>query len=322
VKINQLNERALIAHISRLLARPGDNVVIGAGEDDCAVLDIGIGDYIVITTDMLHRKTDFPFQMSGRQIGWMSVAVNLSDLAAKGARPIGVVMAMGIPPDTELEFVDEIVKGMDECASKYGTQIIGGDTDAHDELTMAGTALGTVRKELLIRRSGAKVGDIVCVTGYPGSAGAALFALNRGIPPGQEVLKALFEPVPRIYEGIALAESRSVTSMMDISDGLALSLHDMSRAGNVGFKIYESKLPVLPYVKKLLKGDELLEAVVFTGGDFELLFTVAPDRIDRVRRSCPLTAIGEVIDRGVFIDRAGRLEELRARGYEHFKPAL
>ncbi len=318
MKIRELSERALIERIARLLSRRANKVIEGAGEDDCAVLDIGTELYLLVTTDMLHRKTDFPLQMTGRQIGWMSVAVNLSDLASKGAMPLGIVMAMGIPSDTELSFIEEVVRGMDECASTYGTQIIGGDTDSHDELTMAGTALGTVKKELLIRRSGAKVGDLVCVTGNLGGAGAALLALNKKIPVSQEILRALFEPVPRINEGMALANSRAVTSMMDISDGLALSLHDMSKASGVGFKIYENRLPVQLEVRVLLKGGELLEASVFTGGDFELLLTVAPEKLDGVKKACPLTVIGEVIEKGVFIERAGRVEELEARGYEHF----
>jgi len=318
MKINQLGERALIQRISGLLSG-GGNIVVGAGEDDCAVLDTGNEEYLLVTTDMLHRKTDFPLQMTGSQIGWMSVAVNLSDLASKGARPLGVVMAMGIPPDTEVEFIEEVVKGMDECVSKYGTKIIGGDTDTHDELTLVGTALGMVKKERLIRRSGARVDDLVCVTGHIGTAGAALMALDKKIPVSQEILKALFEPMPRIDEGIALAGSSSVTSMMDISDGLALSLHDMSRAGGVGFKIYESRLPVLSDVKRLLKGEELLEVAVFTGGDFELLFTVAPEKLNKAKKACHLTVIGEVIEKGVFIEmESGVEEELKARGYEHF----
>jgi thiamine-monophosphate kinase len=318
MKVGEFGERALIARISKLLAKPGNNFIVGAGEDDCAVLDIGSEEYLLATTDMLHRKTDFPLQMRGEQIGWMSVAVNLSDLASKGAKPIGVLMAMGIPPDTELGFVEEIAKGMDDCASRFGTQIIGGDTDSHDELTMAGTALGLVRKELLIRRSGAGEGDLVCVTGSLGSAGAALLALDKEILVSEEILKTLFEPVPRVKEGMALAESRAVTSMMDISDGLALSLHDISKASGVGFRIYENRLPVLSSVKRLFKGEELLDAVVFTGGDFELLFTVAPDRIEKARKACRLTVIGEVSGDGVFIVREGRVEDLPSRGYEHF----
>lgn len=325
MKVNELSERALIAHIAKRLAKPAENVIIGAGEDDCAVLDIDGENYLLATTDMLHRKTDFPEQMSGWQIGWMSVAVNLSDLASKGARPLGILMAMGIPQDEELGFIEDMVRGMDDCASRYNTRIIGGDTDSHEELTMAGTALGLVKKELLIRRRGASTGDLVCVTGHLGTAGAALLAMEKNIPVDEEIMKALFEPLPRINEGMALADAKAVTSMMDVSDGLALSLHDLSKASDVGFKIYENKLPVLPEVKGLLKGEELLEAVVYTGGDFELLFTVAPDKIERAKKACPLTIIGEVINEGVFIERAGRVEELKARGYEHFgkaKPAL
>ncbi len=318
MKVNELSERALIAHIAKRLTKPTENVIIGAGEDDCAVIDIDGENYLLATTDMLHRKTDFPEQMSGWQIGWMSVAVNLSDLASKGARPLGILMAMGIPQDEEFDFVEEIVRGMDDCASWYGTHIIGGDTDSHEELTMAGTALGLVKKELLIRRRGASTGDLVCVTGNLGSAGAALLAMEKNIPVDEEIMKALFEPLPRINEGMALADAKAVTSMMDISDGLALSLHDLSKASNVGFRIYENKLPVLPEVKGLLKGEELLEAVVYTGGDFELLFTVAKERLGDAKKACSLTVIGEVTGIGVFIEREGRLEELKAKGYEHF----
>ena len=222
MKIRELNERVLIEHITGLLTKPGKNTIVGAGDDDCAVLDIGGDNYLLATTDMLHRKTDFPQQMSGWQIGWMSVAVNLSDLASKGAKPLGILMAIGVPPDTELGFFDDIIKGMDTCARSFRTQVIGGDMDSHEELTMTGTALGLVNKELLIIRSGANTGDIVCVTGNLGTAGAALVLLKKNINADQEILKALFEPIPRINEGMALAKTCAVTSMMDISDGLAL----------------------------------------------------------------------------------------------------
>lgn len=318
MKISDLNERALIEHIEGLLARPGKKTIVGAGEDDCAVLDIGGDDYLLSTTDMLHRKTDFPPQMSGWQIGWMSAAVNLSDLASKGAKPLGILMAIGIPPDTELDFLDEIIKGMDDCVHSSGTQVIGGDMDSHEELTITGTALGLVNKDLLIRRSGATPGDIVCVTGNLGTAGAALISLQKKIAVNKKILKALFEPAPRINEGMALAKTRAITSMMDISDGLALSLHDIAKASSFGFKIYEDKLPVLWDVKKLLKGDELLEAVVFTGGDFELLFTVRADKINEARNACRFSVIGEVIKEGIVIERSDGIEELKCRGYEHF----
>ncbi|MCX9014292.1 MAG: thiamine-phosphate kinase [Candidatus Methanoperedens sp.] len=318
MKIGEINERALVAHIAGLLANRDSNVIAGAGEDDCAVLDIGTGDFLVVTTDMLHRKTDFPERMTGWQIGWMSVAVNLSDLASKGARPVGVVMAMGLPADTELSFVDELVKGMDDCAKRFGTGIIGGDTDSHDELTITGTALGVIRKEALITRGGAHPKDIVCVTGYCGCAGAALYALSANADASDEIMKTLFEPVPRIYEGIKLAATDAVTSMMDTSDGLAMSLHDLGIASNVGFRIYENKLPVHPDVKNLVSGGELLEMALYSGGDFELLFTVAPDKFELVKNKCDLTVIGEVTDSGIIIEKTNGIEKVKARGYGHF----
>jgi len=315
-----MDERALVAHIAKLLARKGNNVIAGAGEDDCAVLELGGEEYLIVTTDMLHRTTDFPEKMTGWQIGWMSVAVNLSDLAAKGAKPVGVVMAMGLPDDTGLSFVEEIVKGMDDCAKRFGTEIIGGDTDSHDELTITGTALGVVRKDALITRSGANVGDIACLTGYTGSAGLALHALetNTDASASDEIMKALFEPFPRINEGMALTASGAVTSMMDTSDGLAMSLHDLGIAGDVGFKIYENRLPLHPDVKNMLSRDALLEMALYSGGDFELLFTVAPDKLDIARKACNLTVIGEVIDSGVVIEKTRGLEKVNARGYGHF----
>lgn len=319
MKVSELSERSLVEVIAGIVSKPHNSVIVGAGEDDCAVLDIGGEEYLVATTDMLHRKTDFPQEMTGWQIGWMSVAVNLSDLASKGARPIGVLMAMGIPPETELEFLKEIIRGMDDCAHRFGTEVVGGDTDSHEELTITGTALGLVKKERLIRRRGAKLGDLVCMTGHLGTAGAALLALNSGIQASDEIMKGLFEPVPRINEGIALAGSGAVTSMMDISDGLALSLHDINRVSGVGFKIYESRIPILPEVKKSFHDRKLQEAAIYTGGDFELLFTVPPNMIENARKACAITVIGEVIESGIYLEKDGELEELSPRGYEHFR---
>jgi thiamine-monophosphate kinase len=156
------------------------------------------------------------------------------------------------------------------------------------------------------------------VTGHLGTAGAGLMALNSGMQVSDKIMKALFEPVPRIEEGIALGGSGAVTSMMDISDGLALSLHDMKRASGVGFKIYESKLPIQSEVKNSFHGRELLEAAIYTGGDFELLFTVSPDKIEKARKACPVTVIGEVIENGIYLEHEGKMEELDPRGYQHF----
>ena len=157
------------------------------------------------------------------------VAVNLSDIAAMGQSQWGAHL-WGFP-EADLYFIDELFSGFADCAAFYGTRIIGGDTDSHQELTITGTALGFVEKELVLRRKGAQVGDLVCTTGSLGAAGGGLWAWQNGVK--SELITSLLEPEPRLKEGRAPAKSRMVTAMMDNSDGLALSLSDLSEVSQV-----------------------------------------------------------------------------------------
>ena len=308
-----IGERPLIMRLSKIFntARSfSPEIILGAGVDDCAVIDISDEDCLVITTDMLHRTTDFPPQMSPWQIGWMAAAVNLSDVASMGARPVGVLSALGFPADTDVDFVEEIAHGMADCAKVCGTGVIGGDIDTHDELTITGTAIGRAKKSELLTRSGAQVGDKVCVTGNVGSAGAALRALgnNAGAQVSDSILRALFEPMPqtRAAQGLAGLGAGTVTSMMDMSDGLALSLHDLADASGVGFVIHEDALPIAGEVREFAKStDDVLELALYTGGDFGLLFTVRPDMMEESLGVCDLSIIGDVVggDEGVMIVR-------------------
>ena len=281
--------------------------------EDCAIVDLTDTEYLVVTTDMFHRETDFPDEMSAWQIGWMCAAATLSDIASMGARPEGMLVSMGLP-DIESAFVDSMIEGMDACARECGTKIIGGDTDSHQELTICGTALGRVSKDQILRRKGASAGDLVCVTGCPGMAGAGMAALGRGLTE-QEIrnsiaVKKFFEPVPRIKEGIRLAESGVVTSMMDNSDGLALSLHQLAEINGCGFRIHADALPVPPEPDGSLD----LALALYAGGDFELLFTVMPDRLGDAVDACKLTVIGEVTPEGVFLE-GDTTNEIEQRGY-------
>ena len=312
MKVHDLGERDLIARISKLLPH---NVVLGTGEDDCAVLNWNDGEYLLMTTDMLHQSTDFPDEMTPWQMGWMSVAVTLSDIAAMGGRPFAIVAAMGFHKDTDVGFVDGMMNGMNTCAKKFGVSIVGGDTDEHDELTIVCTALGRVKKDELLRRSGANVGDMVCVTGELGTAEAGLQAFSlQNVK--KRLTKKLLEPWPRVNEALALAKSGAVTSMMDISDGLALSLHDLGKASNVGFLIYGDELPVLDEVKVISSG---LNLPLYGAGDFELLFTIKPDGLKKARKACRFTLIGEVTPNDILVKKDGSTEEIEAKGYEHFR---
>ncbi|MHC1635005.1 MAG: thiamine-phosphate kinase, partial [Candidatus Methanospirareceae archaeon] len=261
MKLEDIGERGLIERICRDFVT-NKAVMIGAGEDDSAVIDIsamGVGGEgegcIVITTDMLRESTHFPEGISPFQIGWTVVAVNLSDIAAMGATPFAMTIAMGIPKDTEVAFMDEIVKGARECASCYHTYIVGGDTMSSEELTFTGTCIGFAAKGKILRRRGARVGDVVCVTGTLGKAALGMKIIEGEVEVPREVeeeaKRALFQPEPRVREGIFLANTGKITSMMDISDGLALSLVEIGRKSGVGFEIYEDRVPVMEELREL-----------------------------------------------------------------------
>ncbi|WP_048175169.1 thiamine-phosphate kinase [Methanosarcina siciliae] len=328
-KVSSVGERALISRLSEIFNAPEgkergqEGILVGAGSDDCAVLDLKGEDCLVVTTDMLHRTTDFPPEMTPWQMGWMSAAVNLSDIAAMGAEPTGLLVAIGMLADTEIAFVEELAKGIQACAEFCETSVIGGDLDTHAELTITGTALGRVKKSRLLLRKGAKPGDLVCVTGYTGSAGVALEAIQSKKSVSETVLKALFEPVPRTREARKLAESGAVTSMMDTSDGLAMSLYDLARQSKVGFRIRKEALPILQEVREFASDPgELLEFALYTGGDFELIFTVDPGRLKKVQNICNLTIIGECTkyDTGIVLESPEcRLTNIEQRGYLQLK---
>jgi len=240
--IKDIDERAFIAQLASVFGRGKDELKIPAGDDDWAVLEFG-GEYLGVTTDMLHQKTDFPDTMTPWQIGWMAAAVNFSDIAAMGGQPLGLLAALGYPQNMSLEDAGEIARGMRDCAEFCETSVIGGDVDSHEELTITGTALGRVSREELLTRKGARPGDLICVTATLGGAGAALEAYLKNMDVDNDFMKPLLEPVPRIAEGRMLAKSGAVTSAMDTSDGLALSLYDLASVNEVGFVLREESLP-------------------------------------------------------------------------------
>lgn len=227
-------------------------------EDDCSVFDLG-NRFLVMSTDMLHETTDFPEGMTDYEIGWMAAAVTLSDIASMAASPADLLMAVGLDRPDRLIGITE---GADACCRSVGARLAGGDIDRHAELTIVSTAIGFVNHEKIIRRSGAKPGDLVCVTGLPGRAQAGL----EGDP---RFWNNLITPIPRVREGIAFSEG-GATAMMDISDGIALSLIDLGLASGVGFSLDPSLFPLIPDIPATRAEDLFL----FGGGDFELLATV------------------------------------------------
>ena len=314
-KLSELGERKAIELISSMLSKGDVSVDIG---DDCAALEFG-EEYLLVSTDMITEKTHIPDVMTPWQAGWFIVSINLSDIAAKGGKPLGLVLSLGLPKDTTEIFLKELMKGANDCAIKYGTTIIGGDTKENSQITICGTAFGTVRKDEFMGRKGAKPGDIVAVTGTLGKAGAGYFALQHSIK--DNIQKDLLEPQPRIKEGRTLAKQKIATSCMDISDGLSSSLYQLQELNNVGFEIKKDCIPLSASLFHLAKKHTEMNVYKYSlhfGGDYELLLTILPDKFEQAGGK--LTAIGTVTKEQdiILIDGSSRTI-LKNKGYEHFK---
>jgi len=322
-RLADLGERAAIQRIAEILTKGTNSRGIG---DDCAAIDLG-KEYLLVTTDMMFQRTHIPMQMTPYQMGWFLVAMNLSDIAAKGGTPLGLVCSFGLPKKTTEMFLKELTKGADACAVAFGTTIVGGDTKETQEITLCGTAFGMVKKDEFMSRTGAHPGDVVAVTGTLGKAGAGYYALNRRSSE-KKLSKAFLEPVPKLKEGRLLAQQRLVTSSMDLSDGLSASLYQLQEFNNVGFEIKKSALPLASELCELLDknhGFNPYSLALHFGGDYELLVTMSAEAIEKAQETLrkhgvDLTAIGIVTKKKdiVLVDNRNK-RILENKGYEHFK---
>ncbi len=281
--------------------------------DDCATIADG-DDVLMVTSDMVNETSHFPPGASSRQMGWFTVAINLSDLAGKGARPLGVLLSLGLPGSLDADFLEGFATGAHECATTYDTSVIGGDTKEMQEVTLCGMALGRMHRDAYMSRTDAAPGDLVCVTGTLGRAGRALDCLRDGSD--MAALHDLLHVEPRIDAGRALAATQAVHASMDISDGLAASLYQLSRVNGCGFTVDADRVP--------LSSHATLEHALYDGGDYELLFTVPPIAHEQVTGAlqavdCPVSVVGEVLgDQQLQLRRDSGTETLEHRGYEHF----
>jgi len=297
MRMRDLGEWGAVSRICQLL---------GIEMEDCARLPMG-PDYLLVTTDMMAQSTDMPPGMSPWQAGWYLVAMNLSDIAAKGGRPLCLVASLGMPPDYGSDQLDDIITGMRTCAARFGTSIVGGDTNEQGELTLCGTGVGIVPQGEFMPRKGARVGDVVAVTGELGGAAAAFYS-GKG--------KRLMEPWPRIAEGRALSKTHAITSSMDLSDGLAISLHQLCELNGVGFEVDWERMPM----SKDVPGDEVRarEMVLYWGGDYELLVTIKPDKLQEAKGAASITPLGRVTPAGIVLLSGGKRMPIERRGYEHW----
>lgn len=313
--------------------------VTGIG-DDAAVFQIAAGKQSVITTDLLiedidFRRTTFPPHLLGHK----ALAVSLSDIAAMGARPRWSLISIGIPADVwGTDFVDRMYGGWFELANRYDVQLIGGDTSRTDEkIVIDSIVLGECAANQAVKRSGANPGDQIFVTGSLGGAAAGLRLVERGAHLAAQnlddeetqkldhLLLRQLRPEPRVGWGIVLGEERLATSMIDISDGLSSDLNHVCEASGVGALIDSSLLPIDHQVTELCGRRALdpLQLALHGGEDFELLFTVSPNNLNRLPRrvdGTQITRIGEIKmqDEGIRISEGTRIWELNPGGWKHF----
>jgi len=286
-----MDERAALAFLADALPAAGD---------DAATVDGA-----VLTTDMLHETTDFPEGTTRYTAGWRAVGASLSDVAAMGASARAAVAVYAAPAFDREELRAFLEGARDVCAS-VDAEYVGGDLDGHSEFTVATTALGETEDP--VGRRGAAAGDAVCVTGTLGRSAAAL----RLFEDDPDRANELFRFEPRVSAGRALAGD--ATAMMDSSDGLARSAHQLAEASGVGVALESAALPVDPALGEVAP-EEAADLALTFGEDFELVCTLPPERVAAARGRCPvaLSVVGEVTGDGVTLDG----EELADRGYTH-----
>ena len=309
----------------------GDMMGIG---DDCAIISANDKEDWIITTDLLMEDVHFLREsISPFQLGYKSLAVNLSDIAAMGGTPIASFLSIAIPKDLEVEYLDEFMEGYHDLSKKYNTALLGGDTTKSlKHLAINVVVIGKCSKGKARKRSDAKVGDVICVTGNLGDSAGGLQLLLDGITENNshdELLNKHHQPEPQIKEGIFLAKENGVNAMMDISDGIASDLKHILNASDVSAKIEIQDIPISDLLKDVAKQNNwnALDMATSGGEDYELLLTISASNFDIVKRKFesqfnkPLIKIGNITngDPVIHWDDNGNRIHLTSSGFNHFK---
>ena len=305
-----MNEFDLIAKLTKSLPA-NKSVVTGAG-DDCAVLDLGVPDKLVLfKTDAVVDGIHFTKDTLPEKIGRKALARCLSDIAAMAGTPVAALVTLGLPEKFEPEFVGKIYDGLNAIAEQHGVAVVGGETTTNPERILISIALlGTVARGKQVLRSGAKAGDAIFVTGDLGGSSA-----------GKHL-----EFEPRLAEARWLADHFSIHAMIDLSDGLAGDLPHILKASGVGAELLKSAIPVSRAAKLQVQKKPPFAAALTDGEDFEMLFTIASrdavKLLDAWKKKFPrlkLSCIGKIVTgEGITLrDKTGS-QKLNTHGYVHF----
>lgn len=308
-----LSEFGLIARFfaGQPLRNPLNQLGIG---DDCALLEIPQGYQLAVTTDTMVENVHFFNNMNPRQLGHKLLAVNLSDLASMGAEPFAVTLALTLPKVDEA-WLSEFSQGFLALAQNYTVDLIGGDT-TKGHLTLTVQALGLVPKGLAMQRSAAKAGDLIYLTGYLGDAGLGL-KIEQGYycADSDSALKQFHQPLPCVTQGLMLREIAH--ACIDISDGLAADLGHILEKSNVGATLNYDALPLSKTVKSYIAETGDWQMPLIAGDDYQLCFTISPDKAKELRIECWLIGVIES-QTGLRILRSQQIETLQSQGFEHF----
>ena len=323
-------EHAVIEGIRARLGPPPAGIVVGIG-DDAAVIEPDRGALTVVTTDTLVEGIHFDLALgSPADAGHKALAANLSDLAAMGAAPRAVLLALSLPGNCPIADIDALVDGLLALAAHHRAALVGGDVTASPGPIVVGiTAFGSAKRRRLLTRDAAHPGDVVWVSGTIGTAAAGLDALRAG-GAAAAGLPACVErcrrPDPRVALGVALGRNRAAHACVDLSDGLADGVRQIAAASGVGIRVDAESLPIHPEARAWFEaaGDDPVLAALAGGDDYELAFTTPPRRTGRLRHvrrqigDFPLTPIGVVTkESDVRLARGGQEEPL-PEGFVHF----
>ncbi len=335
MKLSEIGEEALIAHIvnKHLLPRSAPGLLMGVGDDAAVMSPDEHGLLTLLTTDMLTERMDYLIDMiTPYQLGWKSVAVNISDIAAMGGLPTWTFPSIGFRPDTEVSYIDELYRGMIECARRFGSVLAGGDTNSvKGDAVISICQMGKVEEARLALRSSARIGDRILVTGCLGDSLGGLtlllkYGLDEALRINSRLVDAHYMPMPRVPEARSATETGAIHAMMDLSDGLGADLPKLCRASKVGALVHADSLPVSNDLRNVAKvlGTSATDMAASGGEDFELLMTAETDAVEGIIRTIEgetgtrVTEIGEITAGGVEILYHDGTRKPLTGGWEHF----
>jgi thiamine-monophosphate kinase len=337
-ELSELGEFGLIDHLTKNI-KSGDQAIIKGVGDDTAVIDCG-DHYLLATKDLLIEGIHFDLTYTPlKHLGYKAVVVNLSDIAAMNGTPAQILVGIAVSNRYSVEAVAELYEGIYAACKRHNVTVVGGDTTSSPHgLFISITALGRVEKEEVVYRSGAKVNDLICVTGDLGAAYMGLMLLERekevfkndptmqpDLSGHDYILERQLKPEPR-FDILKELKNAGIlpTSMIDISDGLASEVLHICKASGSGCSIYEEKIPIDPATALVAEefNIQAVTAAMNGGEDYELLFTVPLASHDKISNIKGIKVVGHITDQGSgvnLIARDGTLIPIAAQGWNHMK---